>query len=185
MKKTDHLETHAEVLVDAYDSHTEHEPNVADLSGNMVIMTWVSFGLFLAILYKIAWKPILKGLDDREQHLREAIEQADKTKAEYERLEQRSKEVIQEAKTQGKEIVEQSRKAAQEAAKTIERKAKEEGQIMVENATTEINQEKQKAQAELRAQSAQIAVELASKIIEENLDNEKNKKLVNQMIKEL
>jgi len=173
------------IEVDASGGHAEKDQGFINPDATMLILTWVTFFLLLAILYKYAWKPILTALDKREADIRQSIEDADKIKAEMEQINETSQKIIAEASGKGKGIVDESKKAAAEAAKTIEHKAREESQILVENAKREIKEATNSARAQLRAESAQIAVELAGKIIEENLDNEKNKKLINQFIKEV
>ena len=76
-------------------------------------------------------------------------------------------------------------KSIAEMAKGIHEKAKEEAHILLQNAKREIKDEVEKAQADLRAESARIAVALAGKLIEKNLDDEKNRKLVDEFIKEI
>ena len=151
----------------------------------IMLLTWVTFFVLLAILYKFAWKPILKALDDREEGIRRAVEEAEKTRAEYEKIEETRRKLITDAQEQGKALVDQSRKAAVNAAKVIEQKTKEQAEIVLENAQREIRSEKEKAEAVLRQESVEIAVSLAEKIIAENLTDERNKKLVSRLIKEI
>lgn len=152
---------------------------------SMVLLTWITFFLLLAILHKFAWKPILANLDAREERIRRSLEEADKVKEDLQRINQTRDQVLGEAEVRAKEILDQSRKAAAEAAKIIQHKAREEGQILLENARREIQEEKEKAQADLRQESAHIAIRLAGKLLEENLDNEKNRRLINEYIKEI
>jgi len=166
-------------------THLSSEPGFFTADITMLILTWVTFFLLLAILHKFAWKPILAALDQREKAISKSVEDADKIKAELEKLEETSRTILNRAEAKAKEVLDQSRRAAVEAAKIIEQKVREESKILMENARREINEEKEKAQAELREESANIAVELAGKIIDENLDSEKNRKLVNRFIKEI
>jgi len=151
----------------------------------MLILTWVTFFLLLAILQKYAWKPILAALEIREKSIRDSVDNAQRLETELAKLDEKQNAMIAEVEQKSKEIIDQSRKAATEAAKTIQSKAKEEAQILLENAKREIDNEKEKAQAELRSESAQIAVELAEKILEENLDEKKNRKLIDQFLKQI
>lgn len=166
---------------------TQKYKSPAVLSGDasMVLLTWITFFLLLAVLQKYAWKPILKMLDQREDDLRKAIEQADEIKEELNRISKKEATVLREAEQKSQQIIEESRKAAKEAAVIISNKAKQDSQILLENARREISNEVAKAQSNLREESAQFAIDLAGKIIEENLDTEKNKKLVNRLIKEI
>lgn len=162
-----------------------HEPGILTPDVTMVILTWVSFLLLLTILHKFAWKPILKALDDRENNIRSAVENAEKIKAELKAINDQRDKILNEAYTKAKEAVDQSRQAAIEAAKVIERKAKEEAHILLENARAEIKAEKEQAQNELKKEVTHWTIQLASKLVEENLDNEKNRKLVVQHLKEI
>lgn len=180
MKKDSYETTHhiAEV-------HQEHEPNVLSGDVKMVGLTWLTFILLLAVLYKFAWKPILTLLDEREKNIKESVEEAERIKNELEDINNKRETLIKEAQDESKRLIDKARKGAAEAAKTIEHKAREEGKIILENAKREITEEKEKAQAELKEESIKIAVDLAGKLIEENLDNDKNKKIINRFIKKI
>ena len=183
MAEENHLSTSVEVKTESREAN--HQPSFFNPEVQVLFLTWVTFFILLAILYKFAWKPILTGLEDREEGIRKAVDEAEKTHAEYQKIEETRKRLVAEAQDKGKEIIDQSRKAAINAAKVIEQKSKEQVEIVLENAQREIRSEKEKADALLREESAKIAVALAGKIIEENLDNERNQKLINRLIKEI
>lgn len=147
------------------------------------LLTLVTFFLLLAVLYKFAWKPILSALDKREDEIRKSVEEAARIKAELEKISEERAKVLREAEAKSKEILAESRKGAVEAAKVIQEKAKEEAGILLENARREIKDETEKAQALLRKESAHLAVGLAAKLIQENFDDEKNKKLIDDFIR--
>ena len=151
----------------------------------VVVLTWVTFFIILAVLYKFAWKPILATLDQREQYIKKSLEEADKARAEYEQSAAKCSAMIVQADEKAKEIVHQARHAAQEATRVIEEKAKNEAQILLENATRELKTQTEKAQAQLRQESARLAVELAGKLIEENLNSKKNQELVEKYIQKI
>ena len=151
----------------------------------MLILTWVVFLLLLAVLYKFAWKPILTALDEREQSIKKSIEDVERIKTEMDSINNTRQKMLLEAQEQSKEIIENSRKAAKEAAQTIERKAKDQAQISLENAVRDIKEESQKAQQALREESAKLAVGLAEKLLEEKLNSEKDKKVINRIIKDI
>ena len=168
-----------------------HEPAAEQPIGfmspevNIVILTWVAFFLLLAILRKYAWQPISAALDAREAAIRKSIEDADRAKEELNKINESRAKMIAEAELKAREMIEHARKAAVEAAKTIEQKARSEGQILIENALREIKTEQEKALASLRTESAHLAVQLAGKLIHENLDTKKNRELVDRLIKEI
>ena len=165
--------------------HATHEPSFFSADITMLILTWVTFFLLLALLYKYAWKPILAALDQREESIKKAIDDVDRIKAEMENFQATREKLLKEAEDKSQNIVDQARKAAQEAARHIQNKSREEAQILLENARREIKDESEKARSDLRAESVRVAVELAAKILEEKLDDEKDRHLINRLIKEV
>ena len=151
----------------------------------MSILTWVTFFILLVILKKFAWKPILKGLDEREEHIRKSLQEADQAKEQLAQIEKKKIQILEEAKTQANAIIEQSRKMGNELATQIEGRAKKSAEEIISSAHQEIEGECERARKALKKESAQTAVSLAEKILKENLDTEKNRKLINQAIKDL
>ena len=172
----------ASVEVDAHADHAKLNPVNPDTS--LMIITWVSFFIVLAILQKFAWKPILDALEKREDAIRQSLDEAEKIKAELERIDQTRESIISQAEDKAKDIVEKSRQAANDAAKHIQQKAREENQIMLENAKREIQDELDNARSFIKQESIDVAVQLAEKLIDKNLDNTTNKRLINDFMKE-
>lgn len=180
------MNDHTEIIEVPSGQEAPHKsPGILDPNASMVLLTWVTFFLLLAVLYKFAWKPILAGLDAREAAIRKSVEEAERIRQEMLKIEEARKEILAEADRKSKDIIDQSRKAAVEAAKVINEKAKKDTQILFENAQRDIKDSVEKAQADLRQESARVAVELAGRILEENLDSEKNRKLIDQYIKNI
>jgi len=151
----------------------------------LVLLTWATFFALLAVLYKFAWKPILAALDLRERQIRESVEHADKVKEQFERLEVDTQKALVKAETQAREIIAQARKASINAANVIEEKAREEARIILENAQREIRAELEKAKDVLKKESAEFAILIAEKIIEQNLRDKHNREFVDKLIKEI
>ncbi len=163
----------------------EHKAGILTPEVTMVILTWVSFISLLVILHKFAWKPILKSLEEREKNIRDSVEHAERIKAELQSVQEQRDKILNEAYAKSKEVVDQSRQAAIEAARVIERKAKEEAQIILENARTEIRVEKERIQDDLKKEVTSWVIQLTSKLVHENLDDEKNRKLVAHYTKDI
>lgn len=161
------------------------ESDLLSPDARMLMLTWVTFILLLLVLYKFAWKPILKALDEREALIRKSLDDADKTRDEWARIHTTRREMMEEARRAAKEIVHDARQGAIETSRVIERKAKEETQILLENARRDIREETEKAQIVLRGESAAIAVALAEKLIEKNLDDEDNRNLINEAVQRM
>ena len=151
-------------------------------------MFWLFLGVFIVaffILKKFAFGPILAALDERESQIRDSVESAERIQRELKELEETRKSVIAEADAKAKEVIEEARKGAVEAARSIEKSAKDEAKILVDNARREIAAAEAQAEAALRAESARLAVELAGKVLGENLDDSKNRELVDRLIAEI
>lgn len=174
------IETHA---VHEQDPHAEVNP--MEVSGQMVVWTWIVFAIMLAVLYKVAWKPILSVLDKREKDIQDSIDNAVKVREELDAIEDVRANTIAEADAKSKAVLEAARKGAHDQALVIEGKARDEALIITENAHREIETHRAAAEDTLRLESAQWARELAGKLINENLDDEKNRALTDKLIKEL
>jgi F-type H+-transporting ATPase subunit b len=160
----------------------EQSPGVIDVSGPMMLLTWITFGILAFLLYKIAWKPILKGLEQREAGIRKSLDDAEKARAEMTSVEARTQRMIADARAAGDEIVSAARKSATELATSMEKRAQEKTVAMTEEARREIAAATEKARMALRAESAELAIMLAGRIVGENMDSEKNRALIRKVL---
>ncbi|MDF7798690.1 F0F1 ATP synthase subunit B [Pontiellaceae bacterium B1224] len=165
------------------DAHVEINP--MEISGQMVIWTWVLFAITLGALYKVAWKPILSALDKREEEIQKSIDNAEVLRQEMAELEAVKAKQLAESDEKSKKILEKARQGAHEQAHLIEEKARDEAAILTENAHREIETSQALAEDALRIKSAAWARKLAGKLIDENLDDEKNRALTDKLIAEL
>lgn len=166
-----------------HDVHGEVDP--MEISVQMVIWTWVVFAIMLLVLYKVAWKPILRALDHREKEIQDSIDHAKQLREELDAIEEVRARTITEADDKARAILEAARKGAQEQARMIETQAREEAQILMENAKREIDNSRAKAEDALRTQSAAWARELAGRLLDANLDDAGNRALTDKLIQEL
>ena len=183
MANPTHTDTVAEVPAGAHEEHGP--PKVIDLSGQLAVWTWVTFAFFCVLLYKVAWKPILAGLDVREDKIRRSVDDAERIRLELAQLDETKQGLLDEAENEAKDALAQARKAAREAARVIEGQAKEEARIQAENAERQIKAAREKAQARLQRESAELAVALAGRLIGEELDEAKSRDLTDRLIEEL
>ncbi len=151
----------------------------------MVILTWVTFFILLFILQKYAFKPIMENLQKREKEIHDALENADKAKVQLAHIEEEKQKILNTARAQGIQIIEQSRRTARDLAANIETKSHQNAWEMIQIAHEQIEGEKQKLLKTLRQESAEAAITLAGKIIKENMDQDKNRRLVEEAIKQL
>jgi F-type H+-transporting ATPase subunit b len=174
-------ETHQTVEVPSHGS----ESSVMAISPMMMGLTWVTFILVTFILYKVAWKPILATLDRREETIRKAQENAENIRQQVLEMEEKRKAAMAAVDNQVKEIVAAARRAAEEAARVIEERSRKEAQILLENAERDIAKSRDNAVATLRKESADLSIKLAGKLIGANLDDEKNRSMVDKLISQV
>ncbi len=159
--------------------------NILNPDLTMLVLTWVTFFVLLVVLKKFAWKPIVDGLQKREDHIRRSLQDADAAMKHLQEIQQEKARILQEARQKAQGIVEDSRKSAAQIAKHIDQKAKAEAQQTMDNARQQIEAQREGVRRALKQESAAIAVALASRIIKENLDNDKSRRLVRDALKEI
>ena len=172
----------AEIPVDA--GHGSAKGPI-DVKPSLIALTYVTFVITAFVLYKVAWKPILALLDKREETLRNAVDDAERLRQELAAIEKKRAETIADAENQARAIIDKGRQAATDAAAAIEEKAQTEAQILVENARREIRAESDRAMLALRRESAELAIGISRKILRDHLDEEKSRKIADQLIARL
>ncbi len=159
--------------------------SLLDVDFGLFAWILITFLLFMFILAKFAWKPILNALKERESSIKDSLESAEIAMEQAKKISADNEKAMKEAEQKAQEI----RKQAVEEAEAIRQerieKSRKEAEAMLEQARETIEQEKQKALVELRKEVADLAVQAASKIIESELDDKKNKKLVDEYIQDI
>ena len=155
------------------------------LDPGMYIWTLVSFVILLVILGKFAWRPILKVLDEREEFIANSLKEANIAKKELEEVTLKQEKLIFEANEQVREIVNKGKETAEKIAQDIEGRAKVEASKILLDAKREIENEREKIVSLLKLEMADLVIQTASKLIDSNLDDEKNRQLVESAISEI
>lgn len=156
-----------------------------DVNPGLMIWTVVTFLALMFILKAVAWKPMLKALNDRENFVKDSLEKAEEAKVQSEKVSEDNKLKTVAAEKEAQSIIDQGREFAEKLKSQILADSKEEAKKMIESAKDEIERKNQEAFSKLKDQIADIAVQAAEKIIRENLDKEKQEKLVNKFIDDI
>lgn len=139
--------------------------------------------LILFILLRIfLFKPINKMKADRTRTIQDNLDSAEKAKAEAEELRQQYEESISEAKEKANQIIMKAHENAESERSAIIRKSQEEAEKIVADADKTIENERKRVLRQAQSEIADLAIEAASKIIGENVDDEKNRKLVDKFL---
>lgn len=155
------------------------------VNGGLAFWTTLTFILLLILLTKFAWKPILSALKQREDAIKDSLEQAEKAKDEAKQILAENQNSLAKAEDESKKIIEQSRIFAENLKDQMIKDSKAQAKKLLEEASAEIDRKKNAAFDELKNQIAEISVQAAEKILKENLDAEKNKKLVDKYISDI
>jgi F-type H+-transporting ATPase subunit b len=147
---------------------------------------WVAVNLLILYLFlrRILFKPVTAMLENRKKTISDAFANADKAKAEAAELKSKYEEQIKHAKEEGEKIVEAAKAKASKEYDEVVAASKRDSEAMLVKAQAEIEREKANMLKDVRSQIAGLALLAASKVIEENMDTERNKALVNKFIDE-
>ena len=156
-----------------------------DVSPGLIIWTVITFIFLMLILKKLAWKPILTSLNERENFIKESLEKADKAQKDAQELLKENNANLAKAEEESQKIIAQGREYAEKLKNQILEESKTQGRKMVEDATAEIERKNREAFERLKDQIADIAIDAAEKIIRENLDKAKQKTIVDNFIDQL
>ncbi len=151
----------------------------------LFIWTIVTFLVLLALLGKFAWRPLLQALESRQERIRKSLEDAERARQELERLQQESAKMMQQARIEAESIVTQTRADAERLREELKQKAKDEADNILRNAQQQIQLQTRQAIQQIRHEVADIAVLLASKLLERNIAKEDNARLIDDTLKQI
>ena len=141
--------------------------------------------IILFILLRIfLFKPVSKMMNERTQSIQKDIDDAEKARQEAEELRRQYSDTISEAKEEASRIIMQAHDDAATERSNIIQKSHEEADEIVSAASETIENERRRVLQQAQSQIADLAIEAASKIVGENLDDEKNRKLVDAFLSE-
>ena len=144
----------------------------------------VSFLILLGLLVYFGYKPIRKMLDERSNRIREGMEQAEAIKKEYEHAQVEVQEQINRARQDGQGIVAQAEKLGDRLREEAREEARREAQAITDRVKVELERERDKLIDELRGEFVDIALLAAEKVINETLDKEKHRRLIEEALNE-
>ncbi len=146
----------------------------------------VSFAIVVIILKKIAWKPILKALKEREDSIEDALESAEKAKEEMAKLQVDNEKIINEAKAERDNLINEAREVKETIINEAKTQATTEANKLIEQSRINIKNEKAAAINEIKDQVAILSVEIAEKLLKQELaKDKKQEELINSLLKEI
>ena len=155
-----------------------------------------SFGLFfwqtllfvglLFLLAKVAWKPILTAVEERESTIKDALASAEKAKTDMEAVQADNKRILKEARAERDALLADAKKASTQMINEAKEAAQLEADKIASAAQAAIEQEKNAAINELKNQVATLSIDIAQKVLQGELaDEKKQQALVEKLVNDI
>ena len=151
-------------------------------SGGLMFWTLLIFAALFLILQKFAFPPILAAVEARERALQDAIDRAKADREEAARLLAEHRAQIEGARNESQKLIADARAAGERMRAQMTEETRLQQQEMLDRARREIETEKSRAIAEMRREAVDLAIAGASKVIERNLDDQQNRRLVESFL---
>ncbi|MBX2944658.1 MAG: F0F1 ATP synthase subunit B [Cyclobacteriaceae bacterium] len=152
------------------------------------LIIWQAFVFLLLVLLlaRFAWKPILGSLKEREESIKNALETAERARAEMARIQADNEKLFKEAREERDKILKEAREASNRMKDDAQAEAKKAADKIIDDARAAIQVEKQAALKDVRVQVAMFSLQVAEQLMKKNLSSDKaQKELVEGFIKEL
>ncbi len=159
---------------------------INDFSFGLFIWVTIIFVVLIFLMVKFAWKPILEALNTREEGISNALEAAENAKKELEQLNADNERILKEARAERDGMLKEAREIKDKIIADAKEEAGEQADILISNAKQAIDVEKQAALAELKSQIAGVSIDIAKKVIKNELSSEASQlELVEKSLKEV
>ncbi|MFV0530178.1 MAG: F0F1 ATP synthase subunit B [Flavobacteriales bacterium] len=162
------------------------EKLISEFSIGLFFWQSVLFVALVFLLKKFAWKPILNAVNEREEGIKNAIEQAERAQEEMEALQANNEKILREARVEREGILREAREMHDKMIAEAKEKAQEAGAKELEAARQAIYQEKMAAQTELKNELASLSIGIAEKVLKGELqDKAKQESLVASLVEDI
>jgi F-type H+-transporting ATPase subunit b len=156
-----------------------------ELDTGMMFWAWITFLCLLIILYKTAWKPILKTIETRERTIRESLESAQSDREEAQVLLEKHQAMMRSAENEAQKIISEYKLKAEKLHKEMKAQAKLEAEKILKQAQLEIASERDAAMVALRRDVSDMILNATKKFVGDILDEDRQKTLIDQYIAEI
>ena len=151
-------------------------------NGGLMFWTFVVFVILFIVLGRLVFPEITAAVEAREKALEDAIEAAKRDREDAARALAEQLKQIEASRVEAQKIIVEGRQVGEKLRVQMIEETQQQQQQMLERARREIEQEKERAIAELRREAIELAIAGASKVIEKNLDDDSNRKIVESFL---
>jgi F-type H+-transporting ATPase subunit b len=153
--------------------------------GNQAIFQLISLAILIISLYLLLYKPTMNYINSREEEIKNGIDNAKKAKEERENLKKEYKKTLDEAKKEASKIIERTLSEAQKLKENAAVEAKEEARKIIEDAKIAIQREKESAIRDVRKEVANLSINMAEVILNEEFSKDKEEKFIRRIADKL
>ena len=151
----------------------------------LFIWTIVTFLVLVALLARFAWRPLLEALERRQAAIAKSLEDAQRARQELERLQRESADMMRQARVEADAIVSRSRSDAEALREELKQKSRAEAAAIVKNAEKQIQLETARAIQQIRNETIDLSVAIASKILRRQVSKEDHEGLIEETLKQV
>ena len=151
----------------------------------LFIWTILTFLVLVGLLAKFAWGPLLEALERRRAAIAKSLEDAQKARQELERLQRESAEMMRQARVEAESIISRSRSDAEALREELKQKSRAEAAAIVKNAEKQIQMETARAIQQIRTETVDLSVAIASKILKRQVSKEDHEGLIEDTLKQV
>ena len=148
----------------------------------LLVVQLLNFTVILVLLGKFAYRPILNMLDERSAKIKEGLEQSEQAEKRAADIDVEAKKALEEARKEGQALIAQANEMGNRLREEAKDTAKKEAEALLERARAEIQLEKDQAIGQLRKEFADITIFAAGKVINEELDTDKHRKVIDEVL---
>lgn len=142
----------------------------------------INFAILLVILYLLAYKPVLRMLDERRRRIQEGLEAAERAKEQAAKGAEEMEAQLERARQEGQAIIGQAQQIAARIQEEARQQAHEDAEALLTRARSEIQLERDNAIAQLHREFADVAIDAAEKVINQSLDRQAHQRLIREVL---
>ena len=161
------------------------EKLISEFSLGLFVWQSLIFIGLLFLLRKYAWGPILNAVNERETSIKEALASAEAARSEMENLQSDNQRILKEARAEKEALLKEARTTRAELINSAKEEAQAEAEKILSQAQEAIQNEKRAALTELKEQVGSLAMGIAEKVLQKELENkDKQVQLIDQLLQD-
>jgi F-type H+-transporting ATPase subunit b len=156
-----------------------------EVAPGLMIWTLVCFGLTFFVLRRYAFGPVQAAIDARRERIRQAIEEAEKLRADARKLLEEHRALIQSARGDAEKILAEARRVGESQQERMREELEADRQRRLEETTKQIESETRRALEQIRAEVAELTLLATTKVTGKVLTDEDHQRLIDEAIGDL